>query len=160
AAARREWETRRGHPVRRDADAELERLAGEKLHAVRAPVPDERGVRDRRLTGPPLTQGDPALRRGRVIGEGSSIAHDGLSRRPVEGDTSSFEEDRPLAKTLDRRSGGGDEHDRPALLLEREDPSEALSLERLIADGEDLVQQEDVGVEERRDCEPEPHPHP
>ena len=53
----------------------------------------------------------------------------------------------------------GDEHDRPALLLEREDPPEALSLERLVADGEDLVQQQDVGVEERRDREPEPHRH-
>ena len=53
----------------------------------------------------------------------------------------------------------GDEHDRPALLLEREDPPEALSLERLVADGEDLVKQQDVGVEERRDREPEPHRH-
>src|SRR4029078_2433050 len=118
-----------------------------KLQAVRAFVPDERVVRDRRLTGPPLTQADPAFRRVRVIGEGSSIAHAGLSRRPVEGDTSSFEEDRPLAKTLDRRRVVGDEAGRPARPLEREDPSEALSLERLIADGEDLVQQEDVGVE-------------
>ena len=53
-----------------------------------------------------------------------------------------------------------DEHDRPALLLEREDPAEALPLERLVADGENLVEQEDVGIEERRDCESEPHRHP
>ena len=52
-----------------------------------------------------------------------------------------------------------DEHDRPALLLEGEDPPEALPLERLVADGEDLVQQEDVCVEERGDGEAEPHRH-
>ena len=53
-----------------------------------------------------------------------------------------------------------DEHDRAALLLEREDAAEALALERLVADGEDLVEQQDVRVEERGDGEAEPHRHP
>jgi hypothetical protein len=54
----------------------------------------------------------------------------------------------------------GDEHDRSALLLEGEDAAEALPLERLVADGEDLVEEEDVGVEECRDREAEAHGHP
>ena len=53
-----------------------------------------------------------------------------------------------------------DEDDRAALLLEREDAPEALPLERLVADGEDLVEEQDFRVEERRDREPEPHRHP
>ena len=54
----------------------------------------------------------------------------------------------------------GDEDDRAAALLELEDLAEALALERLVADGEDLVEQQDVRVEVRRDREAEPHVHP
>ena len=53
-----------------------------------------------------------------------------------------------------------DEHDRASRLLEGEDAAEALALERLVADREDLVEEEDVGVEERRDREAEAHRHP
>ena len=53
-----------------------------------------------------------------------------------------------------------DEDDRAAALLELEDLAEALPLERLVADREDLVEQEHVGVEVRRDREAEPHVHP
>src|SRR5919106_104650 len=52
----------------------------------------------------------------------------------------------------------GDE--RAAVLLEREDPPEALPLERLVADGEDLVEEEDVGIQESGDGEAEAHGHP
>ena len=48
----------------------------------------------------------------------------------------------------------------PPASLKREDPAEALPLERLVADGEDLVEQQDVGIEERGDREAEPHRHP
>ena len=121
---------------------------------------DEGSSCDRRLSGAPLAQPGTSLGRIRVVGERSPIADDGLARRPVERDVPAFEEHGALAQALD---GGGvvrDEHDRPALLLEGEDPPEALPLERLVADGEDLVQQEDVRVEERGDGEAEPHRHP
>ena len=72
----------------------------------------------------------------------------------------SLEEDGSLAETLDGRCVVRDEHDRPALLLEREDPAEALPLERLVTHGEDLVEQQDVRVEERGDRESQPHGHP
>jgi hypothetical protein len=53
----------------------------------------------------------------------------------------------------------GDEDDRAAALLELEDLAEALALERLVADGEDLVEQQHVCVEVRRDREAEAHVH-
>ncbi len=122
--------------------------------------PDERRGRDRRLAGAPLAQAGAALGRVRLVGERPPVARDRLTRRPVERDTPVVEEHRALAEALDRRGVVGDEDDRAALLLEPEDPPEALPLERLVTDGEDLVEQEDVGVEERRDREAEPHGHP
>ena len=53
-----------------------------------------------------------------------------------------------------------DEHDRAAALLELRDPTEALALELLVADGEDLVEEQHVGVDVRGDREAEPHVHP
>src|SRR6266536_2449525 len=44
--------------------------------------------------------------------------------------------------------------------LELEDLPEALALELLVADGEDLVEEKDVRVDMRRDRETEPHVHP
>ena len=70
------------------------------------------------------------------------------------------EEHRALAQPLDGRGVVGDEDDRAALLLEAEDAAEALPLERLVADGEHLVEEEDVRVEEGGDREAEPHRHP
>ena len=51
----------------------------------------------------------------------------------------------------------GDEEDRAAPLLERGDHAEALALEALVADGEDLVEQQHVRLEVRGDREAEPH---
>ncbi len=45
-------------------------------------------------------------------------------------------------------------------MLEVGDDAEALPLEALVADREHLVEQQDVGVEERGDREAEPHRHP
>ena len=53
-----------------------------------------------------------------------------------------------------------DEDDRAAVPVEVEDPVDALALERCVADREDLVEQQDVGVQVRRDREAEPHEHP
>ena len=47
----------------------------------------------------------------------------------------------------------------PPALLELEDLAEALALERLVADGEHLVEQQDVGVDVHRDREAKPHVH-
>ena len=52
-----------------------------------------------------------------------------------------------------------DEDDRPAALLELEDLGEALALELLVAHGEDLVEQEHVGIDVRGDREAETHVH-
>ena len=68
--------------------------------------------------------------------------------------------DRPLAQPLDRRTRRARRRRSCLPLLEGEDAAEALPLERLVTDGEHLVEQQDVGVEERRDRESEPHRHP
>ena len=80
--------------------------------------------------------------------------------RAVEGDAALAQQDRALAQSLDRVRIVRDEDDRPAVPVEVEDPVEALALERGVADGEDLVEQEHVGIEVRRDGEPEAHEHP
>ena len=81
-------------------------------------------------------------------------------RRPVELEPALAQQHRPLAQPLHLGRVVRDEDDRAAALLELEDLAEALALERLVADGEDLVEQEDVGVEMRGDREAEPHVHP
>ena len=81
-------------------------------------------------------------------------------RRPVEVDTALAQQNRPLAQPLDLGRVVRDEDDRAAALLELEDLAEAFALERLVADGEDLVEQEHVGVQVCGDREAEPHVHP
>ena len=56
--------------------------------------------------------------------------------------------------------GVRDEHDRPALLLERPHPVEAPALERLVTDGEHLVDQEHLRVDVHGAREPQPNEHP
>src|SRR5262245_26628535 len=151
-------------PWRRDAvrvhpDAQVERLAGEELEPIGSLLPDESCRGDRRLTGAPLAQADASLCRIRIIRESPAVARHGLARGSVEGDVTPFQEHRALAEPLDGRRIVRDEHDRSAVLLEGEDAAEALALERLITDGEHLVEEQDVGVEERRDREAEPHGH-
>ena len=96
----------------------------------------------------------------RVVGERPPVPRDRLARRPVERHVAALEEHGALAEPLDRHGVVRDEHDRAPRLLEGEDAAEALALERLVADGEDLVEEQDVGVEERGDREAEAHRHP
>ena len=70
-------------------------------------------------------------------------AHD-LLRRPALDDAAMLEQDRAVAELLDRRWAVRDEHHRPAAPLVVPDLAEALVLEGLVADGEHLVQQQDV----------------
>ena len=78
----------------------------------------------------------------------------------VESDASRVQEHGALAQPLDRRRVVRDEDDRAALLLEPRDATEALALERLVADREDLVEEQDVRVQERGDGEAEANGHP
>ena len=57
------------------------------------------------------------------------------------------EHDRPVTHVADRVEAVRDEDDRAALGLERADPVEALALERLVADGEHLVDEKDLRVD-------------
>src|SRR5215207_8480741 len=63
----------------------------------------------------------------------------------------------PAADPWDQVEGVGDEQDRAAALLELADLVQALALERLVAHGQDLVDEQDVGADVDGHGEPEAH---
>ena len=65
----------------------------------------------------------------------------------------------PVADLAGQVGAVGDEQDRLALLLDLLDAVEALLLEDLVADGEHLVDQQDVGVDVDGHGEAQPHVH-
>ena len=65
----------------------------------------------------------------------------------------------PVAHLADQVGGVGDEEDRAALALELLDPVDALALERLVADRQHLVDEQDVGLDVDGDREAEPGVH-
>ena len=75
-------------------------------------------------------------------------------------DAAAFEQHRAVAEALDRAHVVGHEQDRPTLLPKPAELVEALLLEGGVADGEHLVDQQDVGVDLDRDGERQPHEHP
>ena len=68
--------------------------------------------------------------------------------------------DRAVAEPLDRARIVGHEDDGPSRTLEVPDPPEALLLERLVSDGQHLVEQQHVRLDVHRHGEPEAHVHP
>ncbi len=64
-----------------------------------------------------------------------------------------------LAELLDLAEAVADEHDRAAVLAELLDLLHAATLERLVADREDLVDEQDLGFDVGGDGEPEPDGH-
>ena len=144
-----------------DVDVDLERkcLAREELAPLDPVAAEQAGRRDRRLAGPHSRRPAP-----RSAGSTSSARPAGSARSPRGQDRRTHlagaQQHRALAEPLHGRRVVGDEDDRPASLLELGDPGEALPLERLVADGEHLIEQENVGVEEGGDREAKAHVHP
>src|SRR5262249_18723994 len=68
-------------------------------------------------------------------------------------------QDRTVAKPLHRLRVVRDEDDRPTAAFELGDLGEALTLVVLVADGEDLVEEQDVGLDVRGNRESESHEH-
>ena len=77
----------------------------------------------------------------------------------VHGDPA-LEQQRPVAEALQRAHVVRDEHDRPAAVAQIVEDVEALLLEGGVADGEHLVDHQDVGVDLDRHRERQAHVHP
>ena len=78
---------------------------------------------------------------------------------PSPRSTPSTSQRHAVARRLDRGEVVRHEHERRALVQHVAHPVEAPLLERRVADREDLVDEEDVGIEERGDREAEAHLH-
>ena len=78
---------------------------------------------------------------------------------PSTCDLAVLQHDRPVAEVGDLVEAVGDQHDGAALVLELPDPVHALALERLVTDGQHLVDQQDVRVDVHGDGERQPHVH-
>src|SRR5690349_835776 len=153
-------------PRRRDrlahGDAELDgrRFAGEELLPQIAVGAEQPRLGDARLTAAVLAQPGGALLRVTLLGEELVVPGERLLRRTVDLELPVAQQNGTLAEPLHRRSVVADVDDRAAALLELEDLREALALKLLVADCEDLVEQEHVGLDVRGDREAEAHVHP
>ena len=78
---------------------------------------------------------------------------------PIISEAPALEQQRPVAEALDRPHVVRHEHHRAALRAQPGELVEALLLEGGVADGEHLVDQEDVGVHLDHHGEGEPHEH-
>ncbi len=144
-----------------EPDAQDGRLVGAELVPFHAARPLERHARDADLAASPFGRARAALGCGRLLlREQGRVVAQGVVGLSVEGDLAAVEQHRAVAHSLDGGRGVRDEDGRPAFPLERHDPVHALALERLVADREDLVEQQDVGVEVHGEREPEAHVHP
>ena len=97
----------------------------------------------------------------RVVGLQEALAEqaDRLAGEPDHNQAAVGQHDRPVADGAHLVGRVRDEDDRPALALEDLDPLEALALEALVADGQDLVDHEHVGidVDSHREAEADVH---
>ena len=150
---------RRDRLAHGDAELDGRRFAGEELLPRIAVGAEQPRLGDARLAAAVLAQPGGALLRVTLLGEEPVVPGERLLRRAVELELPVAQQHRTLAEPLDRRGVVRDEDDRAAALLELEDLAEALALELLVTDGEDLVEQEHIGLDVRSDREAEPHVH-
>ena len=87
------------------------------------------------------------------------ILADHLPGGPAGVQSTAVEPHRLVAEPLDATEVVGDEHDRLPARLELLDLADAAMLERFVADGQHLIDQQDVRVDGDRDREPKPHVH-
>src|SRR5689334_16680426 len=162
---------------RRDAEPEDEvgeRLRGGHRHderrglagaqaaggaAVRVEDLDRRDERDSgadALAAEAVAEPPLALARRDVI----AVARDRLRRRTVRGHAPAVEPDRAPAAVRDQRQVVRHEDEGAPVALQLGEALEGAMRERLVADGQHLVHEQDVGIRMRRDRKPEPYRHP
>ena len=145
--------------IGRDQHVRRQRLARRELTPLLVVAAPQHDVFDLALAAAVLAEARAPLVGIALLREQPVVLRHRLTCRPVEGELPIPEQDSPRAETLDGGRVVGDEHDRPAALLELENLAEALALELLIADGEHLVEQEHVDLEVGGNGEAEPHVH-
>ena len=79
--------------------------------------------------------------------------------RAVGDELAMIEQRDARAELLDEEQVVRDQHERSPCALEVADGVQALALEALVADGEGLVDEDDLGIEVDRHREAEPHVH-
>ena len=107
----------------------------------------------------PRTSAAPVRRRVAAVDVPAERVDD-VGRTPFGNELALLQEEGPRADLSDDVDRVRHEHDRSPIALEVADPAEAATLERLVADGEDLVHDEDLRVDVNRNGESEPDVHP
>ena len=145
--------------VGRVADVDDQLLVGLEVVALVVAGAADRDLVDLEL----LRDGVPVLEDGALWEAlAEEVLAEGEDGRVRVGDGerhASFEDHDAVARPAHEVRGVGHEHDRSALLLEGPDAFEALPLERFVADGEDLVDQQHVGLDVDRHREAETDVH-
>ena len=91
--------------------------------------------------------------------DGVEVPPQRLVRGSVEGDATLIEPQRAVTQAADRTQFVRHEDDRAAGALQVLHPADAAALELRVADGERLVDDEDIGLEVRRNGERQAQPH-
>ena len=97
---------------------------------------------------------------GLVLVDAAKVAIDHITRGSDLLHDTVIEPRGPIAQVRDEAQGVGDEDDRRPSLPELEQVVEAFPLEFLVADGDDLIDDQDLRVERHGDREPETNEHP
>ena len=98
-------------------------------------------------TGPPGVRADRSARRGFLLVDVLQVLVDDVAHFAERARLAVVEPQRVVAQVGDDAQRVRDEHDRRALAAQLEEVVEALALELLVADGDDLVDDEDLGVD-------------
>ena len=95
-----------------------------------------------------------------VLNPRHEVVRDALLRVPALDDAAAIEQQAVVAERCDAFELVGHDHDRQAAPDHLANPVERLPLEPVVADGEHLVDDQDVGTHVRGDREPKPRVHP
>ena len=156
------------------ADPHRQRLAGQQMGRPTAAGMIDLDRRDADLEAAPLLLGEAVC--GVIVSREAAVLEplsaldllgveplaeraDGLARRAERDEVAVVEHSDARADAAHQVGRVGHDHDGAALVLELMHTVEALALEGLVADGEHLVDEQNVGIDVHGDREAEAHVH-